>query len=287
VFAFVSLALLSSAASSEAQTVPQLIIHAPQALAGARARLESFDRLRLQSVMQLVGLDDPGPAIHVVLASESPEWAHRAPRSTAGFAMSDASLIVLFPSRSPAYPDDTLEDVLHHEIAHVLTTRAIHGSSVPLWFNEGLAMAAERTWGFEDQARLLRELALVSRTDLDEVTSLFALDEGARTRAYTLAGAFVRDFVRRHGASAPGRVLDLVAAGASFEHAFAQVTGETVADAEAAFWNRHRFWTTIGPFLTTSTALWMFVTLIALYAIIRRRQKTAALHKHWESEGLG
>lgn len=287
VFALIWLAVLMRATLAVAQTVPRLVIEAPQDLTGARARLESFDPLRLQSVVQLVGLDNPGPAIDVVLASESSEWAHRVPPSTAGFAVGDASLIVLFPSRSPAYPDDTLEDVLHHEIAHVLMTRAVGGRTLPLWFNEGLAMAAERTWGFEDQARLLRELSLVSRTDLDEVNSLFALDEGARTRAYTLAGAFVRDFIREHGTSAPGHVLDLVAAGASFEHAFAQVTGETVADAEAAFWNRHRFWTTIGPFLTTSTALWMFVTVIALYAIVRRRQKSAALHKHWENEGLG
>jgi hypothetical protein len=287
VIASICLAVLTHEQSAGAQPVPQLIIDAPQVLAGARARLESFDRLRLQSVVQLVGLDDPGPAIHVVLASESSEWARQVPPSTAGFAVGDASLIILFPSRAPAYPDDTLEDVLHHEIAHVLTTRAVHGRTLPLWFDEGLAMAAERTWGFEDQARLLRELALVSRTDLDALNALFALDEGARTRAYTRAGAFVRDFISQHGPSAPGRVLDFVAAGASFELAFARVAGETVADAEAAFWNRHRFWTTIGPFLATSTALWMFVTLMALYAIVRRRQKNAALHKHWESEGLG
>lgn len=284
VIALISLAVLASAQPSDGQTVPQLNIEAPQNLAGARARLESFDAARLWGVVELVGLDEAGPAIRVVLASESSEWARQVPPSTAGFAVSGASLVILFPSRSPAYPHDTLEDVLHHEIAHVLTTRAAGGRPLPLWFNEGLAMAAERAWGFEDQARLLRELALVSRTDLDEVDALFAQDEGARQRAYILSGAFVRDLIVQHGSSAPARVLDRVARGESFDEAFAQVTGETVAEAESAFWNRHRFWTTVGPFLTTSTALWMFVTLIALYAIVRRRQKSAALHKRWEQE---
>jgi hypothetical protein len=284
--ALISLAVLASAHSSGAQTVPQLTIEAPQDLAGARARLESFDPGRLRSVVQLVGLDDPGPAIRVVLASESSEWARQVPPSTAGFAVGEASLVMLFPSRSPTYPHDTLEDVLRHEVAHVLITRAANRRPLPLWFNEGLAMAAEDTWGLEDQARLLRELTLVSRTDLREVNALFAQDEGARTRAYTLAGAFVRDLMTHHGSSAPGRLLDRVRTGVSFETAFAQVTGETVTEAESAFWNRHRFWTTVGPFLTTSTALWMFVTLIALYAIVRRRQKSAALHKRWEREGL-
>jgi len=58
-----------------------------------------------------------------------------------------------------------------------------------------------------------------------------------------------------------------VAEGASFESAFAQVIGQDLADAKAAFWHRHRFWTTWVPFLTTQTALWMIVTLLALYAI--------------------
>lgn len=283
------LLLISLAAAAGQQSpgpvpVPQLQIEAPPPLAAARSRLEAFDPARLRGVMRLVGLDDPGPAIRVVLASETSEWARQVPPSTAGFAVGEASVVVLFPSRAPVYPHDTLEDVLHHEIAHVLMTRAAGGRPLPLWFQEGLAMAAERTWGLEDQARLLGELTLVARTDLDEVNALFTQDESARTRAYTLAGAFVRDLLRQHGSSAPGAMLARMAAGASFETAFAQVTGQTLADAEAAFWRRHRFWTIWAPFLTTSTALWMVVTLIALYAILRRRQQRAAIREHWEKE---
>jgi hypothetical protein len=77
-----------------------------------------------------------------------------------------------------------------------------------------------------------------------------------------------------------------VAAGESFDGAFAQVTRQSVADAEGAFWDRYRFWARWGSFLMTSSALWMIVTLIALLAIIRRRQKRAALRKRWADEGL-
>jgi hypothetical protein len=269
--------------------VPQLNIEAPPLdaeLAAERTRLESFDPSRLRGVMQLVGLDDPGPAIRVVLASETSEWARQVPASTAGFAVGEESLVVLFPSRSPVYPNDTLEDVLHHEIAHVLITRAAGGQPLPRWFHEGLAMAAERTWGLEDDARLLRELTFVTPTGLDDVNTLFEQDEGARIRAYTLAGAFVRDLIGQHGRSAPSDILARAAAGASFETAFTRVIGRSLAEEEAAFWDRHRFWTRWGPFLTTSTALWMIVTLLALVAILRRRQKNAALRKRWEEEGM-
>ncbi len=266
--------------------IPRLNIEAPVELAASRIRLESFDQRRLRGVMRLIGLDDPGPAIRIVLTAETSAWARQVPPSTAGFAIGEASLVVLFPSRSPMYPDDSLEDVLHHEVAHVLIARAAGGHPVPRWFDEGLAMAAERTWGLEDQARLFREFTLVARTDLDEVNTLFVQSDSARVRAYTLSGAFVRDLIRYHGTAAPGDVLARVAKGTSFESAFKDVIGLNLVDAEEAFRDRHRSWSRWGLFLTTSTALWMIVTLIALYAILRQRQKNAELRKRWAEEGL-
>ncbi len=265
--------------------IPQLTIEAPDALAAARIRLESFDTGRLRGVMRLVGLDEAGDPIRVVLAPEGSPLARRAPQPIAGFASLDEDLIVLFPARSPAYPHDTLEDVLHHEVAHVLISRAARGAPVPLWFHEGLAVLAERTWRLEDDARLLRELVLVSRTPLDRLDELFAADGASRARAYTLAAAFVRDINRRHGADAAANILRRVGRGDTFERAFAQATGLSVSAAESAFWNGHRFWTSIGPFLTTQTALWMIVTIVGLYAIIRRRQQRAAQRARWEEQG--
>lgn len=266
--------------------VPQLTIEAPDELAAARTRLESFDTNRLRGVMRLVGLDGAGDPIRVVLAPEGSSLAQQAPPPIGGFAVSDESLIVLFPARSPAYPHDTLEDVLHHEVAHVLMARAARGAPMPLWFHEGLAVLAERTWRFEDQARLLRELVLVSRTPLDRVNALFAADAGSRASAYTLAAAFVRDLIRRHGADAPANILRRVGRGEPFERAFVQATGESLSAAEIAFWGGHRFWTSIGPFLTTETALWMIVTMVGIYAIIRRRQQRAAQRKRWDEQGF-
>jgi hypothetical protein len=204
--------------------------------------------------------------------------------SIAGFAVSEDDLIVLFPARSPAYPDDTLEDVLHHEVAHVLMARAARGAPLPRWFHEGLAVIAERTWGLEDDARLLREFLLVRRTPVGQIDALFAAGDSARARGYTLSAALVRDLIRQHGVGAPADILRRVAAGESFERAFAQTTGQSIEGADLAFWDRHRFWTGIGPFLTTPTALWLLVTCIALVAIIRRRQQRAAQRRRWDEQ---
>ncbi len=236
--------------------------------------------------MRLVGLDVAGDPIRVVLLPEGYEMARRTPPPTAGYALPDQNLIVLFPARSPQYPHDTLEDVLHHEVAHVLMARAAGGAGLPLWFHEGLAVLGERTWGLEDQARLVSEMVMVSRTPLDRVDAMFAADEGSKTRAYTLAAAFVRELIRRHGADAPANVLRRMRTGETFERAFANAMGESVAEAENAFWEGQRFWTSVGPFLTTQTALWMGVTVIALAAIIRRRMQRAAKRKEWAEESM-
>jgi hypothetical protein len=268
-----------------ATDIPQLTIEAPEQLSAARVRLESFDISRLRGVMRLIGQDAAGDPIRVILSPEDSPLARQATTAIAGFASLDENLIVLFPARSPAYPHDTLEDVLHHEVAHILIARASRGAPVPRWFHEGLAVLAERTWRFEDDARLLRELVLVSPISLDRVDALFAADGASRARAYTLAAAFVRDINRRHGPDAAARILRRVGGGDTFERAFEQASGESVAAAEIAFWNSHRFWTSIGPFLTTQTALWMIVTIVGIYAIIRRRQQRAAQRARWEEQG--
>jgi hypothetical protein len=58
-----------------------------------------------------------------VLATESSDWARGVSPWIAGFAVG-SDLVVLFPARSPSYPDNTLEDVLRHEVTHVLIWRA-------------------------------------------------------------------------------------------------------------------------------------------------------------------
>lgn len=263
---------------------PRLEIDAPPALAAARARLEAFDPMPLVGVARLVGLNESGPAIRVVLATESSSWARQVSRWTAGFAFADTETVVLFPARAPAYPHDTLEDVLRHEVAHVLIARAAGGRPVPPWFHEGLAMAAERTWGLEDRTRLVLELTLGPRVGLGELGRLFAGDRRAQARAYALAGAFVRDLLHRHGATAPGEILARVKRGMPFDAGFADATGATLAEAEAAFWQDQRLWTTWVPLLTSTTAVWMVVTLLALFAIRAMRKKSAALRRRWAEQ---
>ncbi len=263
-------------------TLPELTITAPPELSGAVTRVARYDAARLGNVMRLVGLSDAGPAISLVLATEDSELGRQTPRWIAGFADSRRDLIVLFPARAPTYPYDSMEELLHHEVAHILIARAATGAVVPRWFHEGLAMAAERTWRLADHRHLA--VAIVgTRGSIAQLDAEFDAGPDRAARAYGVSGAFVRDLLRRHGPALPARILARLAAGDSFDRAFAAAAGTSLADAERLFW-RYSWWNQLVPFLTSTLVIWMAILLLAGYALRRRRQRRAALREQWERE---
>lgn len=278
------LVFLLVTAPAWAQAPPTLSIYAPPDLAAARSRMAAFDPRPLAGIIRTVGLDAAGPPIDVVLAGEDSDAARSASPWTAGFAIGNAGLIVLFPSRSPVYPHDTLEDVLRHEVAHVLISRAAGGQPVPRWFHEGLAVAVERPWDLEDRSRLLWELVAGPRLTLREIDALFDGPPSAQSRAYSLAAAFVRDFIREHGAAAPAGILRLVRDGEHFDAAVTRVAGRPLGVLEDGFWDRQRVWTVWVPFVTSGNVLWLLVIVVAALAVWRRRRQSKEIRRRWDEE---
>ena len=138
-------------------------------------------------------------------------------------------------------PESDLEELLTHELTHVLMYQLIETQEAPdlpprpeppLWFREGMASVTagqgHRRWGPEELVRwvtvhpgvdLLRPAAEIYRTEKEAVY-------GAAHRAFELllrtAGERgVRDILRHHGE------------GRSFEAAFALATGKPLEDFEA------------------------------------------------------
>lgn len=262
----------------------RLTVEAPAALEPLAERLRTLDPVQIEGAARLVGLEDPGPPIRVVLAPEGSPQALSAPSWVAGYALPELGVVVLLPARSPRYPDSSLEDLLRHEIAHVLVARASDHRPLPRWFHEGVAMIAGLAWGLEEQSRLAATLLRGGEFPMAEVDHRFSGGEGEVRSAYTLAGAFVRDLLRQHGREAVGATLAGVAAGLPFDEAFARATGTTLAAAEREFWERQTFWYRWVPFLSSSVVLWILITLLALWAMKRRRARDAARMAAWEAQ---
>lgn len=272
------------AADGGGPPVPELSIEAPPEYAHHLERLEGLDRRRLEGAMQLAGLDRPGPPIRVVLAREGSPEAAAVPSWAAGYALGGGGPVVLFPGRAGSYPYDSLEELLQHEVAHVLVDRAARGRPVPRWLHEGIAMTAGGAWGLEDRTRFGLAVARQGEVPLASLDQRFAGGSSAAAGAYALAGGFVSHLLRRHGPGVTGAILAGLADGLPPAEAFHRATGETLAAAEASFWRRQTLWHRWVPFLTSSTALWIGVTLLALWAIRRRRERDALLAARWEAE---
>jgi hypothetical protein len=272
---------------------PRLWISAPPELAAVQKKLEAIDAKRFRDIAEMVGLTVQGPPIRVVLAPETSDVARKMDPWIAGFASTGEGpeekdeMVVLFPERTPSYPNSSLEDVLRHEVAHVLIGRASAQRPIPRWFNEGLAMSVERGWRLQDEGQLVYQLAVGSRTSLDGLDRMFSGEQPEVTRAYVLSGALVHDLLQRHGAGISAEILRRMNEGASFEHAFTEAVGLTPAEAEAEFWMRQYTWAAWLPTLTSTTTLWFVVTALALLAIVRRIMKNRAIEKKWAEEGVG
>lgn len=284
----VVLLCVSALPSAALPPAPELRFEAPPDLAGQVERFESYDRAPLAETVALLGLDDPGPPIRVLVVHEDAEAARWMPDWGVAYAIGNAGLVVMVPSRLPAYPDSNLEAVLHHEVAHVLIARAARRRPVPRWFNEGVAMVAARqggdSWGLEDRGRLMLATLRRDQSTLADLDRGFQAGAHSAGRAYALSAAFVRFLIDEEGPRSLETIFRQLGAGVPFATAFRRATGQTLVEFERRFWERLDLWNKWIPFVTSSTTLWLLITALALLAFRRRRQRDEELKATWDEE---
>jgi hypothetical protein len=276
--------LLAAGQVNPPQLTPELVVEAPPGWEPTAEHLRAVGPDELASAMRLVGLTEPGPPIRVIVAPEGSGPARLVSPWISGYALSDQGLVVVMPQRVGSYPDSSLEDLLRHEVAHVLVSRAAGYRPLPRWFHEGMAMIAGGSWGFDDRSRLTLALLADRPVSLAELEERFQGGQSEVNRSYAIAGSFVRDLFDRYGPEAAPRTLAGIARGLSFEEAFREATGVTLAQAESSFWSRQTVWYRWVPVLSSSVTLWLLITLLALWAIRRRRKRDAAQRRIWEEE---
>lgn len=263
---------------------PQFVFEAPESLQPLANRLHTLHPSSLQRMMDLYGLEHFGPPIRVILAPNGSPAALETPEWMSGYALSNASIIVLLTDRVLTYPNDSLTDVFLHEIGHILANRAAGEQPLPRWFDEGLAMMAARTWDIEDRARLVWAMVSDTQVSLDELNTLFVKDDTSVRRAYVLAHAFTLDLLEHTQRDVPKRILAKVKQGLSFPEAFAQTTFMTLAQAEEEFWSRQTLWNRWIPVATSSGMVWLTITFLAFWVWKKQRRRTAAIKQQWRED---
>lgn len=263
----------------------ELTVDAPASLAQVAERVRQIDRDQLAGALARAGLGVP-PEIHVTLIAASDPRARATPPWIVGLAAGSRD-IAIFPDRigsSPgSYPYESMESVFWHEVVHLALSVQADGRPLPRWFHEGVAMSVEKGWSIASQAQLL--LAAGRNPGLTDLGRLFESEARPETAsAYLLAGALVSDIRDRHGAAAPGAIVERVGRGATFADAFALETGETPDAAAAQAWQVYRGWTTWIPVLTSASSMWIGIMALALAAFVAARRKRRQRRRQWDRD---
>ena len=142
-------------------------------------------------------------------------------------------------------PNDKDFAIVRHELTHALVHEIVGvNTSLPAWFDEGLATQIERDGGATIAAResavalgILSE-GKTSLVDLDQQTDWAQRNAALDGQAYSVAAEAVRLLEQRVTHDGLIRMLDAIGGGTTFGAAYLAEAGETVADFTHAFPSR-------------------------------------------------
>jgi hypothetical protein len=196
---------------------------------------------------------------------KAPVWAD-------GVAYSASGLILL---RSPKLRDGTakpLEQVLDHELIHVLIGRAFAPHHPPRWLQEGIAQVFSGEYSPAMSQQLTMGQLGSPLFSLEELTSGFPRDAVRARLAYAQSADFIQWFVGTFGDEALQTVIKDMSQGMHVRGAIRRSTGESF-DALSKRWER-RFHTGLPLNIrqcTTSDSWWAAGGLLLILGGFLRR----------------
>ena len=177
-----------------------------------------------------------------------------------------------------------LDEVFAHELSHVALEDAVQGKHVPVWFNEGLAMAlsGEKAWE--------RRGVLWNATLSDTLLPLSDLDRSMPrashevTIAYAESADFMQFLSRRSDAMRFSAMIARVREGQSFERSLAEAYGADLHRLELEWHHdlEHRF--SVIPILTGGGFLWSLVMVGFIVAYVKKRRRAQKILERWGRE---
>jgi hypothetical protein len=229
--------------------------------------------------------------LEIRIARSPAELARLAPHNApppayaVGVAYPSLGLVVLSVVDPQSFFPPNLNDVLTHELSHILLYRAAGQNALPLWFVEGLAVHQA------GEQRLSRVQTLWEAAVVDEILTTAELSQRfpTRPRQVNLAYAESADLVEYLLRSEANRtylvtLLREVKAGRGFDQALLSAYGVDLPYLEHE-WRRslsERY--RVLPMVLTGTALWGGIALLVVVAFVRRRKDHRQKLSRWAEE---
>lgn len=199
-----------------------------------------------------------------------------------GLAMPVArQILITSPAEAPARID--LNEIITHEVAHVLLGLSLPGQPLPRWFDEGHAMYHARQWRIAESSRIV--WALVARTliPLVELERFFPHGRASAELAYTESYTTVEFMIKTDGPDAFREFVRRAAGYGDFEAALIETYGWNLQEFESV-WRRYLreryMWATLPTYLSIPGIF----TLLFLAAYLRKRYRARRKIAAWQEE---
>lgn len=270
---------------------PYATVYAAEGDAATALHLSRYVATSLPRVAEEMGLPI-GNRINIFVApsqddffalqpGNAPDWAD-------GTAYPHRGLIFLRSPRVRGGAAEPLEQVLDHELAHILLGRAFGARPVPRWLQEGVAQLVAREYTMELTDRIGAGMFGDDLLSLDELTAGFPADPLRAQLAYAQSADFVAFLINNHGQEALHGIIREMAGGAPFAAAVRQVTGVSIDTLDAQWRQRlagsEMLWLRplVSDTMILSVAGMAFMGLGAL-ALRRRRQQLREMGEEEEA----
>ncbi len=213
---------------------------------------------------------------HRLTGGQMPEW---------GIAAAAPMQSKLFlKSARFARPEIRLNQVVIHELSHIVLTRALNGNDPDRWFDEGLAQYEADEGGVSGSLRLARGMVARQLVWLDEIDNVLAFQQDKAFLAYLEARSAIDFLVEQYGQRI---IADLVAQlrnGLNMDAALLQTTGAGFQDFQTDWYldlkTKYRWAILLDyPFLFSALVAILFVT-----AVIVRRKRSKCIVQSWEEQ---
>lgn len=253
------------------QTVRRLADHAATAV----PRLSRALRVPAGGALDVYVVDSA--AFARIQPGAPPDWAD-------GTAWPLDGLVFLHEPRSRPGMADPLEQVLDHELVHVLLGRAFAPARPPRWLQEGVAQLYAGEVGPDVALTLGQAAGLGGLPPLGWLAGRWPADALQARLAYAQSADFVAWLAGEHGEDVVPRLVDEVRGGKDLAAAVEAVTGRPLAAVEADWRDR---WVESWGWLRVlaDSSLWLGIAgLLVVVGWWRRRRRAQARLRRWEAE---
>ena len=206
------------------------------------------------------------------------------PSWTGAFAVPDQHLMVI---KSPRWDkSDNYEQVLIHELVHLVVHNFIGVYDLPRWIDEGMAIfySGEDRW--KTDMAVSKALTTGSILPLSEIDDVLEYHRAKADLAYQQSFSAVNYLLATYDIEALHEIIYSLKDGVNIQKAFLNATGSNLDDFENE-WKTyikkaHRwFW-----FYEINEYIWAFILVIAAFAFVLRHVRNKRIEREWRNESF-